>query len=86
MGDSRGRDHIKNNYFVNYSNWKWNWRLDLVTVDGEEMIVNFIQLENGSWKPHAVVQLEWDHGKVFRIRDYIHVDYLLNDSDVTLDV
>jgi len=82
MGESIGRDHIKDNYFVNYSNWKWNWQLDFAIVDGKEMIVHFKQLKNGVWIPHAIVQLKWKNGEVCRIRDYIHVDYLLNYSNV----
>jgi hypothetical protein len=63
-------------YFGNYTSLPWNWRLTVGQVDGEWVVVNWRRAEN-AWQPVAAVRLWWEHGAVVRIRDYIHVDYLL---------
>jgi RNA polymerase sigma-70 factor (ECF subfamily) len=57
------------------------WKLALALVDGVECIVHF-RWRDGAWLPLAVVQLAIEHGAVTRIRDFVHVEYLLADSDV----
>lgn len=57
----------------------WEWRLSLAVVDGEPMVVHWRRVD-GDWRPHAAVRLWWSGGQVTRIRDYVHVDYLLGES------
>lgn len=63
-------------YFVNYGKLAWVWKLEIAEVDGVERVVHFRQVD-GAWLPHAIVELGIRAGKVTRVRDYIHVDYLL---------
>jgi len=63
-------------YFINYGRLSWPWKLELAEVDGVERIVHFRQID-GAWLPHAIVELGIAAGKVTLVRDYIHVDYLL---------
>jgi RNA polymerase sigma-70 factor, ECF subfamily len=66
-------------YFRNYSALPWEWRFSLALVDGEPLIVHW-QKAAGDWLPRAAVRLWWRDGKVARIRDYVHVGYLLQDA------
>jgi len=66
-------------YFGNYSALPWEWRLSLALVDGEPQIVHWRKAGAG-WIPLAAIRLWWKDGKVTRIRDYVHVDYLLKHS------
>jgi RNA polymerase sigma-70 factor (ECF subfamily) len=66
-------------YFSNYAALPWEWRLSLAMVDGEPMVVHWRRTD-GAWRPHAAVRLWWSGGQVTRIRDYVHVDYLLGES------
>jgi len=69
-------------YFVNHERLTWNWRLALAHVDGELAIVRFREIDS-AWVPQSVVQLSIAGDKIARVRDYIHVDYLLRHSVVT---
>jgi RNA polymerase sigma-70 factor (ECF subfamily) len=64
-------------YFRNYTALPWEWRLSLARVDGEPLIVHW-QKAGADWLPRAAVRLWWRDGKVTRIRDYVHVGYLLD--------
>lgn len=67
-------------YFGNYLKLPWEWRLSLSRVDGEPVIVHWRKSGN-EWIPATAVRLWWRDGKVARIRDYVHVDYLLSQSN-----
>jgi RNA polymerase sigma-70 factor, ECF subfamily len=71
-------------YFRNYSALAWEWKLSLARVDGEPVIVHW-QKVGAEWLPRAAVKLWWRDGKVARIRDYVHVEYLLEHSRTELD-
>ncbi len=66
-------------YFRNYAALPWEWKLALARVDGEPVIVHW-QKVGAEWLPRAAVKLWWRDGKVARIRDYVHVEYLLRHS------
>jgi RNA polymerase sigma-70 factor (ECF subfamily) len=68
-------------YFSNYAALPCEWRLGLARVDGEPMVVQW-RNRDGAWRAHAAVRLWWRDGKVVRIRDYVHVDYLLDGARV----
>lgn len=63
-------------YFSNYNRLPWEWRFGLARVDGELLVVVWRRAAD-LWTPHSAVRLWWRDGKVARIRDYVHVDYLL---------
>ena len=63
-------------YFSNYTALAWEWKLSLARVDGEPLIVHW-RKAGADWVPLAATRLWWREGKVVRIRDYAHVDYLL---------
>ncbi len=65
-------------YSTNYTALPWEWRLASGVVDGVPVIVHW-RRDGGAWRPHAAIRLWWQDGTVVRIRDYIHVDYLLTD-------
>jgi hypothetical protein len=46
-----------------------------------EAIVHYREID-GAWVPRSIVQLGIADGRVVRIRDYAHVDYMLRDSAV----
>jgi RNA polymerase sigma-70 factor (ECF subfamily) len=66
-------------YFGQYAGLPWTWQLSLARIDGELVILHS-KLVAGAWQPHAAIRLWWRDGKVVRIRDYAHVDYLLSDA------
>jgi RNA polymerase sigma-70 factor, ECF subfamily len=70
-----------NQYFSNYSNLSHAWRLGLAHVDGRLSVVHFRSDDTG-WQPLALVLLDVEDGKITRIRDYVHVDYLLAGSSI----
>ena len=71
-------------YFVNYSALPWEWKLSLGRVDGEPLIVVWKKV-GADWRPHAAIKLWWQGGKVVRIKDYVHVDYLLRHAHTEED-
>jgi RNA polymerase sigma-70 factor, ECF subfamily len=66
-------------YFGNYAALSWEWQLSLARVDGEPVIVHWKKV-GAAWRAHAAIRLWWQDGKVMRIRDYVHVDYLLREA------
>jgi RNA polymerase sigma-70 factor (ECF subfamily) len=68
-------------YLGHYPALPWQWRLSLAQVDGEPMIVHW-KWDGAAWRPLSVVKLWWQDGKVARIKDYVHVEYLLRDTEV----
>jgi RNA polymerase sigma-70 factor, ECF subfamily len=81
VADFAMRD-LGKNYFTNYMALAYEWRLAIATIDGEPLVVHFERVGD-AWRPHTAVRLWWQDGKVVRIRDYIHVDYLLLDRNAT---
>ena len=71
-------------YFRNYAALPWQWCLSLAYVDSEPLIVHWRKIGE-QWRPLAAIRLWWRDGKVARIRDYAHVEYLLNDARVDAD-
>jgi RNA polymerase sigma-70 factor, ECF subfamily len=78
VADGRFKDAC---YLVNYGKLPRPWRLALALVDGVEAIVQFRELD-GAWHPHAIVRVDIEDGRIAKIRDYTHVDYVLADSAV----
>jgi RNA polymerase sigma-70 factor (ECF subfamily) len=72
------------NYFHNYGALPWEWRLSLAEVDGEPLIVHW-RKTGADWLPVTAVRLWWRDGKVVRIRDYVHVQYLLQHSRTVVE-
>jgi RNA polymerase sigma-70 factor (ECF subfamily) len=68
-------------YFTNYAKVPVPWRLAVASVDGEESIVQYREVD-GLWKAHAVVVLRIEGNTVRAVRDYVHIEYLLNDATV----
>jgi RNA polymerase sigma-70 factor (ECF subfamily) len=71
-------------YSTNYTALPWEWRLEPGLLDGEPVIVHW-RRDGGEWRPHSAIRLWWRDGTVVRIRDYIHVDYLLADRRLPVD-
>jgi RNA polymerase sigma-70 factor (ECF subfamily) len=64
-------------YSGNYTNLPWEWRLAVAVVDGGFVVVHS-RRSGDDWRPHSAIRLWWEDGQVVRIRDYIHVEYLLD--------
>ncbi len=67
---------IGKHYFTNYTALPYEWRFAIARIDGEPLVVHFERVGD-AWRPHTAVRLWWRDGQIVRIRDYIHVDYLL---------
>jgi RNA polymerase sigma-70 factor (ECF subfamily) len=67
---------IGKNYFSNYTQLPVEWRFSVDLVDGELTAVHWRYLGD-VWRAWSAIRLWWQDGKVARIRDYGHVDYLL---------
>ena len=76
---SDSADNLATTYFGNYTALPWQWRLSLADVDGETLVV-LSKRADDTWVPHTAVRLWWEHGVISRIRDYVHVDYLLTNA------
>jgi RNA polymerase sigma-70 factor, ECF subfamily len=66
-------------YSSNYTSLPWEWRLTAGFVDSALVIVHW-KRSGPTWHPHTAIKLWWLDGQVVRIRDYIHVDYLLSEA------
>lgn len=73
---------VGRNYTGNYAKLPWEWRLSLARVDGEPVLVHWRRVD-GQWKSVTAARLWCVDGKVARIRDYVHVDYLLEHAATT---
>ena len=73
---------VGRNYYSNYAKLPWEWRLSLARVDGESVVVHWRRIDR-EWQPVTAARLWCEHGRVVRIRDYVHVEYLLQDARAT---
>jgi RNA polymerase sigma-70 factor (ECF subfamily) len=78
---SRTEGPFHSAYFQNYSKLSWEWRLGLADVEGTTMLVHFRRTD-GEWRPHSVIVIGVEDGRVSLIRDYVHIDYLLSGAQV----
>ena len=69
-------------YFVNHESIGQPWKVELAWVDGVEEIVHYRHVD-GRWRPHSIVRVSLRDGKIATIRDFLHVDAMLDDCDVT---
>ena len=82
VGEAEGRmAGLGATYSGNYTNLPWEWRLTVALVDDAPVIVHW-RRAGSTWQPHTAIKLWWHDGQVIRIRDYIHVDYLLQDARI----
>jgi RNA polymerase sigma-70 factor (ECF subfamily) len=81
----RGRTTLENNYLVNYEKLPFRWKLALIEIDGEPTIA-CLRDKDGQWVAHHAVRLEWRDEHVVRIRDYVHVRYLLEDAQLVMSL
>jgi RNA polymerase sigma-70 factor (ECF subfamily) len=79
---SDSAENLVGTYFGNYTALTWEWKLSLALVDGEPQVVHWRRVD-GIWRAHTAVRLWFADGLVVRIRDYVHVDYLLADTLTT---
>lgn len=68
-------------YLGNYSKLSWEWRFGWAEVEGTPMLVHFRKAADG-WQPHSVLVLLIEGGKIALVRDYVHVDYVLQGARV----
>lgn len=82
FSENTGIDHIKQNYFVNYSRLEPGWKLKIMAVDGIPRIVTLRYIDD-QWIPSTILELTWEDNNIVKIKDYVHVDYLLQDAEVS---
>lgn len=63
-------------YLANYAAQPWEWKLSVASVDGELVVVQS-RKTGQAWRPTTAIRLWWEGDQVVRIRDYVHVDYVL---------
>jgi RNA polymerase sigma-70 factor, ECF subfamily len=68
-------------YLGNYAKLPWEWRFGWAEVEGAPTVVHFRRVD-GEWAPHSVLALSIEAGKIARVRDYVHVAYLLQGARV----
>jgi len=68
-------------YLTNYAKLSFEWRIAWAEVEGTPSLVHFRRID-GQWQPHATIEVSVEAGKIARVRDYVHVDYLLEDARV----
>lgn len=68
-------------YFVNHESLGQPWKVELAWVDGVEEVVHYRQVD-GRWKPHSIVRMTLRDGKVAVVRDFLHVEAMLDDYEV----
>jgi RNA polymerase sigma-70 factor, ECF subfamily len=80
VGGATGRmSDLGVTYRGNYAALPYEWKLTPGRVDGALVIVHW-RKDGATWRPHTAVRLWTERGMVVRIRDYVHVDYLLADA------
>lgn len=81
-----GRDSAENHYFFKYarSASQMQWRLALAEVNGEEVLVCWKKISE-QWQPSSLVRIEWEKNLIRSIRDYMHIPYLFDDVNLTLN-
>ncbi|MGH7655638.1 MAG: sigma-70 family RNA polymerase sigma factor [Gemmatimonadaceae bacterium] len=72
---------LGSDYSGNYTGLPWEWQLSANVVDGGLALVHW-KRDGADWKPHAAIRLWWEGGKVVRIRDYVHVEYLMRYAEI----
>jgi RNA polymerase sigma-70 factor, ECF subfamily len=68
-------------YLGNYAKLSWEWRFRWAEVEGVPMLVHF-RKAGDEWQPHAVLVLTIEGDKIALVRDYVHVDYVLQGARV----
>jgi RNA polymerase sigma-70 factor (ECF subfamily) len=68
-------------YSGNYTRLPHEWRLSSEMVDGMPALVHWRRTAT-AWEPYSAIRLWWEGGQVVRIRDYVHVGYLLSGSGI----
>lgn len=76
-----GRDAIEGTYLRKYASLDVRWRMSLVRVDGEEVVI-CLGDDAGHWVPRSIVRIEWAGDLVKSIRDYIYIPYLFDDARI----
>ncbi|HEY4307557.1 MAG TPA: RNA polymerase sigma factor [Gemmatimonadaceae bacterium] len=71
-------------YSGNYTRLPHEWRLSAAIVDGTPAVLHWRRTE-ATWEPYSAIRLWWENGEVVRIRDYIHVGYLLAESHLAAE-
>jgi RNA polymerase sigma-70 factor (ECF subfamily) len=64
-------------YFGNYTRWPVPWRLAVGEVDGEPVVIIFMDRGDG-WKPESTARLEVADQRITRIVDYLHCPWILS--------
>ncbi|BBM84562.1 RNA polymerase sigma factor [Candidatus Uabimicrobium amorphum] len=75
------RDQITSGYFTNYQKLEIPWQVTVGKVDGKEVLICW-RLEEEKWVTRTAIELKIENGQVVHIKDYIHVDYLLNEAEI----
>lgn len=70
-------------YSGNYTRLPHEWRLSAEMLDGRPAVIHWRRTAT-AWEPYSAIRLWWEDGQVIRIRDYIHVAYLLTENGVVL--
>jgi RNA polymerase sigma-70 factor (ECF subfamily) len=66
-------------YFRNYAALREPFRLVRVLLEGAPAVIQQ-RLDHGAWRAHSLLLITVESGRVSRIRDYVHVPYVLRDA------
>jgi RNA polymerase sigma-70 factor, ECF subfamily len=74
-----GYETVATTYVNRYGTLPWEWRFSVADVAGEVVLVHW-RRSGEEWIPSTAVRMWWRDGKVARIRDYVHSEYLFDHS------
>jgi len=75
--------HLDAEYASTYAAMPWDWKQSVAVVDGDPVVITS-RRDGAQWDPHSVIRLWWEHGRVVRIRDYMHISHILRDARIEL--
>jgi RNA polymerase sigma-70 factor (ECF subfamily) len=77
-----GRNNIVDKYFGNYKKLAPYLYFTNGYVDGRNVIVCWKHVD-GLWQPSTAIEFDIEDGEIVAIKDYIHIEYILEDADIT---
>src|SRR5262249_34532076 len=84
VGENQGiMSVLGRTYSGNYTRLPHEWRLSAELLDGVPALIHWRRTAT-AWEPYSAIRLWWEGSEVVRIRDYVHVGYLLSGNGIAV--